>query len=616
MPPMPDPDVTRVEAESLERQGFELESGTDYAASADALVKLTSADAPGTVEYIFDLTDGTYQIAVGYADEGDGVGTWSLAKNNIVLGTWTGEFNSGSGGFANFQAAEAVFEDVVLRSGDSLTIGAQANDGEFGRTDYLDFTLIEEAPGPDPDLPSVPLEPGAIDFASVQPASYFGNQDQGAVSISETGATLALQNNAWKSVAFDYEITTNTVLRVTLQSEDTGELLGVGFDDNIDPTDRRTLFHLGGSQSPGDSFWDVSPKYTAGEGSVEYTIMPGDFFTGAMTSLVFVVDDDADASGKATFSNVTVFEEIPEPQQQPFGGTLADLPGRIEAEAYDEGGPGIAYNDSGAGNIGGGDRQSEDVDTQAADDAGGGENVGWIVTGEWLEYTVDAEAGTYDIMLRVASPRADAGNVALSLDGTALGAVDVPTTGAWQSWRTISLNDVSIGEGEQVLRLSFSGPPVSNGMFNLNWIKFKKQDPLEVSAHLVIDPFGSWQNFVFEVTNLSASAAITEIVLTATNSGWDIFADGGAYVATPDVGPNNNGSRTDVITLDFGDGLAPGDSAASPASPRSDFDGDFTGLTGTVTFSNGQTLTGQFINQGDTDDQDNERWVATLDPEG
>jgi hypothetical protein len=82
------------------------------------------------------------------------------------------------------------------------------------------------------------------------------------------------------------------------------------------------------------------------------------------------------------------FEVYAQPQQ-PFGGTVHPLPGRIEAEDYDTGGEGVAYYNTTVGNPGGAYR-ADDIGIQPTTDTGDGYNVGWINTGEWLEYTVNA----------------------------------------------------------------------------------------------------------------------------------------------------------------------------------------------------------------------------------
>lgn len=148
---------------------------------------------------------------------------------------------------------------------------------------------------------------------------------------------------------------------------------------------------------------------------------------------------------------------------------------RIEAENFDQGGQGIAYNDSASINEGGAYRTSEGVDISTTSDAGGGYNVGWAENGEWMEYTVDIQPGIYDIHLRVASNSASAGDVEVNLgDGTtfqSLGIFNVDSTGGWQSWETLTLTNVAVSGDESVLRLDLLGKSV-----NINWIEFEKAD--------------------------------------------------------------------------------------------------------------------------------------------
>ena len=63
---------------------------------------------------------------------------------------------------------------------------------------------------------------------------------------------------------------------------------------------------------------------------------------------------------------------------QVFGGTPAAVPGLIEVENFDNGGEGIVYHDTTAGNSGGRYRTS-DVDIEATIDVGGGYNLGWVL---------------------------------------------------------------------------------------------------------------------------------------------------------------------------------------------------------------------------------------------
>ncbi|REE00121.1 carbohydrate-binding protein [Marinoscillum furvescens] len=149
--------------------------------------------------------------------------------------------------------------------------------------------------------------------------------------------------------------------------------------------------------------------------------------------------------------------------QTPYGGTNRTIPGTIEAEHYDEGGEGVAYHDTSTGNAGGLVR-SDDVDIEARD---GGHNVGWTANGEWLEYTVNATAGTYNLEARVAATSTGK-NLVVKLDGTTLGTVNVPNTGDWGTFQTVTLNNITVSGGnDKVLRIEFDG-----GSVNLNYVRF------------------------------------------------------------------------------------------------------------------------------------------------
>ncbi|WKN44879.1 carbohydrate-binding domain-containing protein [Tunicatimonas pelagia] len=139
----------------------------------------------------------------------------------------------------------------------------------------------------------------------------------------------------------------------------------------------------------------------------------------------------------------------------------------LELENYDTGGPGVAYLDTDPENIGESYR-TDAVDIRTASDLDGGFNVGWTEDGEWLEYTVDVNAGTYDLFLRTASGSNEAvGDVRIKLGETTLGTFAVENTGGWQNWEDVVLGDVALPGGEQVLRLEMVGRQM-----NLNRLSF------------------------------------------------------------------------------------------------------------------------------------------------
>ncbi|MDO8586544.1 MAG: DUF5010 C-terminal domain-containing protein [Armatimonadota bacterium] len=150
--------------------------------------------------------------------------------------------------------------------------------------------------------------------------------------------------------------------------------------------------------------------------------------------------------------------------QAPYAGVIA-LPGTVQAENFDEGGEGIAYHDLSAGNLGGAYRTT-DVDIETTGDTGGGYNVGWIDTGEWLEYTVNvASAGLYELKMRTASPNAGC-SAHIEMNGLDVtGVRALPNTGAWQTYATTTFSNISLNAGEQILRVYIDG-----GSFNFNYL--------------------------------------------------------------------------------------------------------------------------------------------------
>jgi Carbohydrate binding module (family 6)/F5/8 type C domain/Right handed beta helix region len=152
----------------------------------------------------------------------------------------------------------------------------------------------------------------------------------------------------------------------------------------------------------------------------------------------------------------------------PFGGTPAAVPGVVQAENYDTGGQGVGYSVASVNGTANSYRP-DGVDLEATSDAGGGFNVGWSAAGQWLRYTVNvASAGTYTLGLRVAAPGAVSGALHVAdASGTNLtGSVNLPATGGWQTWTTVSAR-VTLPAGRQVLTLA-----EDTGGWNINSVQF------------------------------------------------------------------------------------------------------------------------------------------------
>ena len=177
---------------------------------------------------------------------------------------------------------------------------------------------------------------------------------------------------------------------------------------------------------------------------------------------------------------------------RPFQGRPQVVPGRVEMEFYDSGGPGVAYFDADAVNNGSGVlnrgntvldrfREDEGVDlsytkkdidktVDGVQEKIGELYLGWTAPGEWVNYTIDVQAsGTYTINAHMSS-RTDAAEISLAFDNIdQTGPIRLPTTTHWHIWRIASnLAQVKLERGLHVMKLSV----LKEGNFNLDYLEF------------------------------------------------------------------------------------------------------------------------------------------------
>ena len=172
-----------------------------------------------------------------------------------------------------------------------------------------------------------------------------------------------------------------------------------------------------------------------------------------------------DSAGTSSLSNEA--SGTPSGGEAPFGGTPAVIPGTVQAENYDTGGQGVAYNVTSINGTANSYR-SDGVDLEATTDTGGGYDLGWTSSGQWFKYTVNVStAGTYSIACRVASGSGGGTFHIQNAGGTNLsGAITVPVTGGWQTWTTVNAT-VTLPAGQQVLTVW-----QDSANFNINYLTF------------------------------------------------------------------------------------------------------------------------------------------------
>jgi hypothetical protein len=151
-----------------------------------------------------------------------------------------------------------------------------------------------------------------------------------------------------------------------------------------------------------------------------------------------------------------------------YGGTPAAIPGTVQAANYDTGGQGTAYNVTSVNGTADSYR-SDGVDLEATSDTGGGDDLGWTATGQWFKYTVNvATARSYTVTLRLASPSGvtDGLHIASSSGANLSGNINVPNTGGWQTWTTVTVT-VTLPAGQQTLTID-----QDNGGWNIHQLTF------------------------------------------------------------------------------------------------------------------------------------------------
>jgi MYXO-CTERM domain-containing protein len=122
------------------------------------------------------------------------------------------------------------------------------------------------------------------------------------------------------------------------------------------------------------------------------------------------------------------------------------VPGTVEAENFDPAG----YSDTTAANEGGAYRTDVGVDIKAL---GAGYAVGWMTSGEWLEYTLNVGlAGDYQVTFSIGAVEAGR-TIDVAVCGTQVATVDVPQISAWGE-TTAATAAMHLDAGLQVIRIT------------------------------------------------------------------------------------------------------------------------------------------------------------------
>ncbi|CAA6679344.1 MULTISPECIES: PKD domain-containing protein [unclassified Lentimonas] len=457
----------------------------------------------------FDGEPDTYDVVVTALKEEDGECTYRLLVNGVQVGSATNDPTA-----TDYESQQHLFEDVVIPAGAEISVESNSvTNGlipEGSGTAYARgrWTTLNLSPPGSVIIPiQTPFGSGSILPGRIEAEDFddggeglayhdIGNGSGGVnyragetVFVENSGDSTGTYNVGWIADGEWLEYTT--------------DITGGTYDLNIRMASNHSTI--------GDLRIVLGGTPLLNDGQVLATV---DFsHTGGwQTYQTFTIPDITLPEGDNQIVRLEVvggnfnlnwFEFVPD--QEPYNGTAVSLPGRVEAENYDTGGQRFSFYDTGESNQGGAYR-SDAVDIQSSSDTGGGHHIGWTADGEWLEYTTDIAAGTYDIELRLASDNSAPGELTLVLggtpfggDGTVLGTIDVPDTGGWNSFQTFTISAVDLPAGDgQIIRAE-----ITDGNFNFNWFE------VVTSSRPVVDA-GDDQELIFPENLTAVAGSVTD----------------------------------------------------------------------------------------------------------
>jgi hypothetical protein len=370
---------------------------------------------------------------------------------------------------------------------------------------------------------------GASGAASVNYATANGTATAGSDYTTKRG-TLSWADGDTASKMFSVTILDdrvyegNETFKVNL-SEVTGASLGSPSSATVTMVDNETpppgavqlsslsysLSEKGGTVTitatrTGGSFGAASVNYTTANGTAtagsDFTAKSGvlSWADGDSTAKRFdvTITNDSTAETPETFTvnlsgangaslgtpstaTVTIMSE----DVAPFLGTPWTLPGLVEMENFDNGGPGAAYGDVSPVNEGGTYRLGEGVDIARDTSAGNSNVVGWTLAGEWLKFTVNVStSGAYTLQMRVAAVGVG-GQFRIFVDEVdKTGLVNVPNTGAWSAYETVSQTGVALSSGVHTVKVSMVTAGASGNVGAFDWFKITAgATPVSQSAY-------------------------------------------------------------------------------------------------------------------------------------
>jgi chitodextrinase len=440
--------------------------------SAPAIITInaTATDADGSITKV-EFYNGTTLLGT------DNSSPYSFAWSNVGAGTYTitAKATDNSGGVTTSTSVAVIVNQLpvvsitspasntVIPAPANITINATATDadGSISKVDFYNGTTL-------------------LGTSTNSPYSFVWNN---VLAGTYTITAKATDNSTGITTSTAVILIVNQVPTVNITSPTNGSVFtsgsSISFNTNatdVDGTVTKVAFYIDGTKigETTSSPFNISWIGTSGPHKIKA-----------------IATDNRGADSKADSISIVV--------RGPYGGTAWAIPGKIEAENYDIGAEGVTFHDLSTGNTPNAYR-TDNVDIQATTDAGGGYNIGYVQAGEWMEYTVNVTtAGPYILQVRVAAT-ASGKTFHVEMDGQNIsGAITIPNTGAYQTFKTVSVTTPALTTGQKIMRIVMDSPS-----FNLNYVTFALNQSPTVS---ITSPVGGTTFISGNTVTINANAS-------------------------------------------------------------------------------------------------------------
>ena len=191
--------------------------------------------------------------------------------------------------------------------------------------------------------------------------------------------------------------------------------------------------------------------------------------------------------------NSTEFGTPVEPEPQtPFNGEALAVPGKIQAEDFDNPGKGVGNNSYSVKSSGNGDSKYREKTSVNLYEKNGGVVVGYNQTGNYYQYTINvAQAGDYTVTANVATD--GTGAVVFKVGDKVVSDTLSYTGESWDDYSTVTGN-IHLDAGEQILTLE-----IAKEYIDIDWFEIKGEGSDAIGQKVHFDNNTLQDYYVFDM---------------------------------------------------------------------------------------------------------------------